>query len=36
MDLGGIGWDVVAWIGLAQKRVQWKGVANAVMNRGVP
>jgi hypothetical protein len=31
MDLGQIGWGVVAWIGLAQDRDRWRALVNAVM-----
>jgi hypothetical protein len=36
MDLGGIEWGVVGWIGLAQDRDQWRALVNTVMNRLVP
>jgi hypothetical protein len=36
MDLGETGWSGVDWIGLAQGRDNWRALANAVMNIGVP
>jgi hypothetical protein len=36
MDLLGIGWGGVDWIGLAQDRDKWRSVVNAVMNLRVP
>jgi hypothetical protein len=36
MDLVDIGWGVVYWIGLAQNRVKWRALVNAVMNLRVP
>jgi hypothetical protein len=36
MDLGGIGWDGVDWIKLAQDRDQWRAFVNTVMNLRVP
>jgi hypothetical protein len=36
MDLGEIGWEVVYWIHLAEKRDQWQGLVNAVMKFHVP
>jgi hypothetical protein len=36
MDLGGIGWGGVAWIGLAQDRTQWRVLVSTVMNLRVP
>jgi hypothetical protein len=32
MDLFEIGWGGVDWIGLAQDRVKWRALVNAVMN----
>jgi hypothetical protein len=36
MDLTETGLGVVDWIDLAQKRDQWRAVANTVMNLRVP
>jgi hypothetical protein len=36
MDLLEIGWGGVDWIGLAQDRVKWRALVNAVMNHRVP
>jgi hypothetical protein len=36
MDLLGIDWGGVDWIGLAQVRDKWRALANAVMNLRVP
>jgi hypothetical protein len=36
MDLLGIGWGGVDWIGLAQDRDKWRALVNAVMNLRVP
>jgi hypothetical protein len=36
MDLLGIGWGSVDWIGLAQDRHKWRTLVNAVMNLQVP
>jgi hypothetical protein len=36
MDLGQIGWGGVDWIGLAQDRVKWTALVNAVMYLQVP
>jgi hypothetical protein len=36
MDLGGVGWDGVDWIDLAQNRDRWRAYVNAVMNLRVP
>jgi hypothetical protein len=32
MGLGEVGWGDVDWIGLAQDRVRWRALVNAVMN----
>jgi hypothetical protein len=32
MDLGGIGWDCVEWIDVAQDRDQWRALVNTMMN----
>jgi len=34
--LRGIGWEGVDWMHLAQKRDQWRGLLNTVMNLRVP
>jgi hypothetical protein len=36
MDLKGIEWGGVDWIGLAQDRAKWRAPVNAVMNLRVP
>jgi hypothetical protein len=36
MDLRKIGWDGIDWIDLAKDRVQWRALANTVMNFRVP
>jgi hypothetical protein len=36
LDLLGIGWGGVDWIGLAQDRDKWRALVNAVMNLRVP
>jgi hypothetical protein len=36
MDLGGIGWGDVDWIGLAQDRGSWRVLVNAEVNLRVP
>jgi hypothetical protein len=36
LDLREIGWDGMAWIDLAQDRVQWRALVNTVMNLRVP
>jgi hypothetical protein len=36
MDLGGIGWDGVDWISLAQDRDTWRALVNVVLNLRVP
>jgi hypothetical protein len=36
MDLRGIGWDGMDWIGLAQDSEQLRALINTVMNRRVP
>jgi hypothetical protein len=32
MDLGGVGWGDVDWIGLAQDRNRWRALVNSVLN----
>jgi hypothetical protein len=36
MDLRGIGWDGVDWIGMAQDREEWRALVNTVLNFRVP
>jgi hypothetical protein len=36
MDLVEVGWSDVDWIGLAQDRVRWRALVNAVLNLRVP
>jgi hypothetical protein len=36
MDLVGLGWGGVDWIGLAQNREKWRALVNAVLNFQVP
>jgi hypothetical protein len=36
MDLSGIGWSVVDWIGLVQDRYRWRALVNSVMNLRIP
>jgi hypothetical protein len=36
MDLRGMGWGDVDWIGLAQGRDKWRAIVDAVMNLWVP
>jgi hypothetical protein len=36
MNLGGVGWGDVDWIGLAQDRNRWKALVNSVLNLRVP
>jgi hypothetical protein len=36
MDLGGVGWGGVDWIGLAQDRNRWRALENSVLNLRVP
>jgi hypothetical protein len=36
MELRGIGWGVMDWIGLAGDRDQWRAFVNTVMNLQVP
>jgi hypothetical protein len=35
IDLSGIGWGGMDWIGLAQDRDQWRALVNTVMNNQV-
>jgi hypothetical protein len=36
MDLGGVRWDGVDWIGLTEDRNKWRALVNSVMNFRVP
>jgi hypothetical protein len=36
MDLLGLGWGDVDWIGLAQDRKRWRALVNLVLNLRVP
>jgi hypothetical protein len=36
MDLGGVGWGDVDWIGLAQDRNRWRALVNSALNFRVP
>jgi predicted small integral membrane protein len=36
MDLLGVGWDDVDWIGLAEDRDRWRALVNSVLNLRVP
>jgi hypothetical protein len=36
MDLGGVGWGDLSWIGLAQDRNRWRALVNVVMNLRFP
>jgi hypothetical protein len=36
VDLGGVGWGDVDWIGLAQDRNSWRAIVNSVLNHRVP
>jgi hypothetical protein len=36
MDLGGVGWGGVDWIGLVKDRNRWRALVNAAMNLLVP
>jgi hypothetical protein len=36
MDLREIGWECMDWIDLAQKKDQWRALANTLMNLRVP
>jgi hypothetical protein len=36
MDLGGVGWRGVDWIGVAQDRNRWRALVNSVLNLRFP
>jgi hypothetical protein len=36
MDLGGVEWGDVDWIGLAKDRNRWRALVNSVLNLRVP
>jgi predicted small integral membrane protein len=36
IDLVGVGWGDVNWIGLAQDRGRWRALVNSVLNLRVP
>jgi hypothetical protein len=36
IDLGGVGWGDVYWIGLAKDRNRWRALVNSVLNFRVP
>jgi hypothetical protein len=36
MDLGEVGWGDVDWIGLAQGRIRWRALVNAVLSLRIP
>jgi hypothetical protein len=36
MDLGGMGWGDVDWIGLAKDSNRWRALVNSVLNIRVP
>jgi hypothetical protein len=36
MDLGGVGWGDVDWIGLAKDNNRWRALVNSVLNLWVP
>jgi hypothetical protein len=36
IDIAGLGWGGVDWIGLAEDREKWRALVNAVMNLQVP
>jgi hypothetical protein len=36
LDLGGVGWDGMDWIDLAQDRVSWRAFVKMVMNFRAP
>jgi hypothetical protein len=36
MDLGGVGWGDVDWIGLSQDRSMWRALVNLVLNLRFP
>jgi hypothetical protein len=36
MDLLGLGWGDMDWIGLAQDRDRWRALVNSVLNLRVP
>jgi hypothetical protein len=36
MDLVGVGWGAVDWVGLAQDKDRWRALVNSVLNVRVP
>jgi hypothetical protein len=36
MDLGGVRWGEVDWIGLAHDKNRWRALVNSVLNLQVP
>jgi len=36
VDFKEVGWEGVGWIDLAEVKVKWRAVVNAVLNFGVP
>jgi hypothetical protein len=36
MDVVGVGWGDVNWIGVAQDRDRWRALVNSVLNLWVP